>query len=210
MQTNNIPSLKNIPIRDILFAKFGVPIYIENDANCYALGASLAFSQDIDVPFIGITLGTGLGCGIVCNGRIIRGQHTSAGEIWQLPHNQNRFEELVSSKFFRAHDTNAKECAELAEHGNHLAHQIFEEFAQNLAHVLYYCYVTYDPHIICLGGSIAKSSHLFLERTKELLNEKLPESVKHSIHIYQRSESKTIILGTAQIAKISPLKNHGQ
>src|SRR4051794_10409958 len=76
----NIP-LHDIPLRQHLTERMGVPVYVENDAGCAAL-AEASENGVITVPsLIMLTIGTGVGGGWVLNGRLYRGASTSAAEV---------------------------------------------------------------------------------------------------------------------------------
>ena len=76
----NIP-LHDIPLRQLLTERMGVPVYVENDAGCAAL-AEASEGGKITVPsLIMLTIGTGVGGGWVLNGRLYRGATTSAAEV---------------------------------------------------------------------------------------------------------------------------------
>jgi len=78
--SNNIP-LADIPLRDVLSERIGLPVYVDNDANC----AALAEAWDGDVllcpDLVMITVGTGIGGGLVLDGRLYRGATGAAAEI---------------------------------------------------------------------------------------------------------------------------------
>lgn len=61
-----------------------IPIKIENDANCYALGEGISGLAVGIKDYVVLTLGTGLGCGIVVNGELLRGAHGMAGEAGHI------------------------------------------------------------------------------------------------------------------------------
>src|ERR1044072_7558855 len=76
----NIP-LADLPLRELLSDKAGIPVYIENDASCAALAEAFATEGNLVAPnLVMLTVGTGVGGGLVFNGRLYRGS-TSAGEI---------------------------------------------------------------------------------------------------------------------------------
>ena len=76
----NIP-LHDIPLRDVLTTRMGVPVYVENDAGCAALAEAFEGGR-ITVPsLVMLTIGTGVGGGWVLNGRLYRGATTSAAEV---------------------------------------------------------------------------------------------------------------------------------
>ncbi|MEG1834850.1 MAG: ROK family protein [Oscillospiraceae bacterium] len=77
---NNL-GFDNVPARDILNVQFDKPIYLENDANCAALGEAIAGAGDGVENFVAVTLGTGVGSGIVVNGKILNGCNDAAGEM---------------------------------------------------------------------------------------------------------------------------------
>ena len=80
------PNLKvdGFPIKDVFEKKFGIPVFIDNDANCAALAeAVLGSMKDFDYS-VTITLGTGIGSGIIMNKRIFQWPHDFAGEIGHM------------------------------------------------------------------------------------------------------------------------------
>ena len=62
-----LPTLKNFPLSKTIQDKYGVPVYLDNDANCFALCEWFFGAGKKYETFLGLTLGTGLGCGIVIN-----------------------------------------------------------------------------------------------------------------------------------------------
>jgi glucokinase len=76
----NIP-LQDVPLRELLTEQAGIPVYIENDASCAALAEAFDENLNLVCPnLVMITVGTGIGGGLVINGRLYRGA-TSAGEM---------------------------------------------------------------------------------------------------------------------------------
>jgi glucokinase len=76
----NIP-LADLPLRELLSQKAGIPVYIENDASCAALAEAFDAEGNLTCPnLVMFTVGTGVGGGMVFNGRLYRGA-TSAGEL---------------------------------------------------------------------------------------------------------------------------------
>ncbi|GIV35826.1 MAG: glucokinase [Cyclobacteriaceae bacterium] len=70
-----------IPLAELLKQEFNVPVLVTNDANAAAVGEMVYGAARNMKDFIVITLGTGLGSGIVCNGHLVNGKHGIAGEI---------------------------------------------------------------------------------------------------------------------------------
>ena len=73
----NIPSWHKVHLKDILEEQFNVPVYINNDANCFALGEKyFGVAKDYE-NIAGITIATGFGVGIIINGKLYSGNGTS-------------------------------------------------------------------------------------------------------------------------------------
>ena len=81
--SNNL-NFHHVPARELLSKWFNCPIYLDNDANCAALGEALAGSGKGVGSFIAITLGTGVGSGIVIDGKIVNGVNDAAGECGHM------------------------------------------------------------------------------------------------------------------------------
>jgi len=80
---NNL-GFHHVPAKAQLEALLGCPVYLENDANCAALGEALAGCGKGETSFIAITLGTGVGGGIVIDGKIVHGVNDCAGECGHI------------------------------------------------------------------------------------------------------------------------------
>ena len=80
----NFTGWNGLPLRKMLSSRIGLPAALENDANCYALGEGWGGAARGMTDFILLTLGTGIGGGIVVGGRILKGFHGMAGEPGHL------------------------------------------------------------------------------------------------------------------------------
>ncbi|MFH1287282.1 MAG: ROK family protein, partial [bacterium] len=80
----NLPGWGNVSIRNILRKAWGIPVFIENDANAAALGEYWLGAGKGSKSMVCITLGTGVGGGIVIDGKIFRGVTGGAGEIGHI------------------------------------------------------------------------------------------------------------------------------
>ncbi len=77
---NNL-GFNQVPAKDMLEERIGKPVYLDNDANCAALGEAVAGVGKGAKNFVAITLGTGVGSGIIIDGKIINGANFAAGEM---------------------------------------------------------------------------------------------------------------------------------
>ncbi|MBQ0038192.1 MAG: ROK family protein [Clostridiales bacterium] len=83
LYTCNLP-LRDVPIRRLWHQQMDMPLYVENDANCAALGEYYAGAGRGSKRFVTITLGTGIGAGIIHNGKIYHGANGMAGEVGHM------------------------------------------------------------------------------------------------------------------------------
>ena len=81
----NVPGWRNVPLRETLEAKVKVPVYVDNDANLMALAESKFGAARGRKNCVCVTLGTGIGGGIILNGEVYRGMNFAAGEIGISP-----------------------------------------------------------------------------------------------------------------------------
>lgn len=154
----NIPSWKEVPLKRLLEEHFSVPVFINNDSNCFTLGVK-QFGQGRQFRnMIGMTIGTGVGAGIIVNDELYGGQNTGAGEVGSLPYLSHDFEHYCSSGFFvRYYGTTGKEIAVKAAAGDVQALKIWKEFGLHLGELMKTILFTYDPEAIIMGGGIASA-----------------------------------------------------
>lgn len=86
--TCNLP-LRDVPLRKLFHKYLNIPLYIENDANCAALAEFHVGAGRESKRFVTITLGTGVGAGIIHNGKIYHGANGMAGEVGHMVIEQN-------------------------------------------------------------------------------------------------------------------------
>jgi glucokinase len=80
----NIPDLDGFALRKFIAKRISIPIIIENDANAFTLGEGWVGGAKGSKHYCGITLGTGVGGGIVVDGKILHGSHGMAGEVGHM------------------------------------------------------------------------------------------------------------------------------
>lgn len=196
----NIPAWKEVHLKNILNNEFDVPVFINNDSNCFVLGEKQFGSGKYVKDITGITLGTGLGAGIIINNELYGGRNTGAGEIGSLPYLNANFEYYCSSEFFiKQHNTTGKTAAMQARDGNKSAITIWDEFGVHIGNLIQAVLYTYDSELIILGGSISEAYPLFEKKMFETINLfPYPETIKN-VRI-KISENKDIsILGAAAL-----------
>jgi len=148
--SNNLTVLENYPIRDAISKKLGTPVVLENDANAAALGECwLGAGKDVD-DLVLLTLGTGVGGGIISKGRVIHGMVGMAGELGHITvhpegnpcgcGNRGCLEKHASATAISAmanliqlgDNLDAAEVYQFVLAGDKRAHQVFESVGKSL------------------------------------------------------------------------------
>src|SRR5690606_16547152 len=80
----NLPGWNQLPIRDLLAEKLGRPTILQNDANAAAYGEYWAGAGRDAKSLVMLTLGTGIGCGIIVEGMVVEGRHSHGGECGHI------------------------------------------------------------------------------------------------------------------------------
>ena len=148
--SNNLPALENFPVRDEIERRLGTPVILENDANAAALGEKWMGAGRGVNDLVLLTLGTGIGGGIISHGRILHGQVGMAGELGHITvmpegnpcgcGNRGCLEKHASATYIQTmasilrlgDQLTAKQVYELAAGGNERAIQIFVQMGRAL------------------------------------------------------------------------------
>ena len=184
-----------LPLRQALSGHIPLPIYLANDADCAALAESRLGAAIGADSCVLITLGTGVGGGIILNGKIWRGAHHVAGEIGHmilepdgLPCNCGRrgcaerycsATALIESAFRNAsafpdsvifadrNPPDARRIMDAAKAGDPLGQFVLEGFVRALAKVIDSLLFFLDPEVVLLGGGVSKAGHFLLDAVRQ-------------------------------------------
>ena len=151
----NIPSWVEVHLKDILEERFGVRVNINNDSNCFTLGESRFGKGQGYANMVGVTLGTGVGSGIIIDGKLYEGRNAGAGEVGCLYYLDKDYESYCSTPFFVAHQTTGAELSARAEAGDEEAIALWNEFGNHIGELVKAILFAYDPEAIVFGGGIA-------------------------------------------------------
>jgi glucokinase len=168
LECPQLPSMHFYPLKNKIYEKFRLPVFMDNDANALLLGESIWGAGKGYRITLGFTLGTGLGCAIVIDNKLFTGTNGMTGEIWPSPYKNGTIEDIVSGKgvsLIYHQKTNrmktAKEISMLAIEGDSAAIESWDVFGGALAFAVAWGINMIDPGIVILGGSIANSFDLF-------------------------------------------------
>lgn len=194
----NIPSWDRVPLKDILEDEFSIPVSVNNDVNCFALGEYHFGVAKGYRNVVGMTSGTGLGCGIIINGELFQGSNCGAGEIGLLPYREHTIEYYASGNFFEAlHGVSAVSANEMAMAGDENALGWWREFGFHIGQAIKTVVYAYDPEVIVIGGSLSKAFRFFSDAMLASLEDFVfPQSIKR-LKIFQSVDENITLLGAA-------------
>ena len=223
----NVRGWAEVPLKKILEEKIGLPVSVDNDANCMAIaewkcGAGRGFRH---VLFV--SLGTGVGGGVIANGQMIRGACYGAGEFGQssidyqgLPGNYGNLgalEKYVGNREITAtahaayaavgilkslDDCSPAALAAAAHQGDLIASAQWNEIGRKLATaVMNGCWLL-NPEAIVIGGGVARAGALLLEPFKKYLFAQLSGTFKDQLRIMPAAFGHEAgVIGAAALAR---------
>jgi glucokinase len=196
----NIPSWKEVPLKEILEKRFNRPVYINNDANCFAVGEKYFGRGRRFRHLVGLIIGTGLGAGIILNDRLYSGPNCGAGEFGMIPYKESILEHYCSGQYFeRAHGIRGDELFARASRRDAEALRIFEEFGRHVGDALMIIMLAVDPEAIIMGGSVSRAFPLFEKTMREKMKSFPYRKMLERIVIETSDEPQIAILGAAAL-----------
>lgn len=217
------------PIAQLFERKFDLPTLLTNDANAAAIGEMVYGNAQDLTHFVTITLGTGLGSGVIIDGNLVYGHDGFAGEyghIQVVPDGRacgcgrkgcletyvsatgvvRSITELESpfkenSKLLEREDINAHDVFDLAKEGDSFAKEIFDFTTKTLGHALANFTCFSSPQAFVLFGGIAQSGAEFASLVKGYMEEQMLNIYKNKVEIRTSllHDVNAAVLGTASL-----------
>lgn len=195
----NLPSFDGVDVEHALADAFSTEVVVGNDVNMATLGELRhGRGQGVD-SFVFLAVGTGLGLGIVVDGKLVEGMHGAAGEIGALPFGGATLEDVAGGaalvRAFAAAES-ARDVYAAAERGDDAARSALEAHIAGLAHAVRIAQALLDPELVVIGGGIGSRDDL-VPRVREALAE-------HAVHVrVERSALGTDagVVGAAEAAR---------
>ncbi|MFI5159900.1 MAG: ROK family protein [Sphingobacteriales bacterium] len=196
----HIPSWKEVHLKELLEKKYKIPVFVNNDANCFALGEHYFGKGKGFSDMIGLTIGTGLGAGVIINKHLYAGKNCGAGEFGMVDYLENNYEFYASGSFFQnVHGLNGEEVFKKAGSGDKDAIKLYEELGTHLGNAIKMIMYTYDTSLIILGGSVQLAFDLFEKSMWERIETfAFPKSIKE-LEVKTSALENAGILGAAAL-----------
>jgi glucokinase len=228
----NVKGWRDIPLREIVSQKTGLVTNLENDAKAMAY-AEWRFGAGGTLPnVICITLGTGIGGGLILNGRLYRGARMVAGEVGQTSidyqgkdfvygnkgaleayvgiwHIAERAKEIYSSagKTLSDEDALPHKLSAAADAGDPLALQLWSDIGLKLGVGISNVVWLLNPHRIVIGGGVAKAGDRLLQKIHSTIRERTEKTFWEKLEIVQATLGNDAgIIGAATLATESEFR----
>jgi len=225
-QLTNVRGWNDLSLRDIIQDKIGLPTILENDANCMAYaefkhGAGQGFRNVICV-----TLGTGVGGGLILNGELFRGSRFAAGEIGQMsvdlygvdgPYGNSgaleryignrQIEEMAKQKYFDSDldapsDLRPEALHNLAKEGDEVAIAVWDKVATYLGSCLMSTIYLLNPDAVVIGGGVAQAGKFLFDPLRSKLKASLTRECIDDLVISHAKFGNTAgIIGCSTMAR---------
>ncbi|MCF7944208.1 MAG: ROK family protein [Spirochaetia bacterium] len=179
----NLPNWDDVPVVEILEGRLGLPCFLENDANACALAEWYWGNGRGCRNLIFLTFGTGLGAGLILDGRLYSGTLGLAGEVGHLRMAEEgplcygkhgSWESFCSGSGLKklyghlhGDELSAKEICDLADSGDERAQKVIEISSRYLGRGLALLIDLFNPECIIIGSIFSRSEHLFRRLMEE-------------------------------------------
>ncbi|WP_018479438.1 ROK family protein [Pontibacter roseus] len=204
----NIPSWKEVHLKAYLEDRFRLPVYLSNDANSFAAGEKMYGQGKSFSNLVGITLGSGLGAGIIIHNSLYSGTLSSAGELGGIPYLDKTIEDYCSGKFFQdTYGVPGEKLYAQAQQGDARALEAYAEYGKHLGNAIKIVLYILSPQAIFLGGSVSKCFPLFQAAMRKSLETFPFKAVRSQLHIGVSDLDNAAILGAAALFELKNQHN---
>ena len=187
-----IPNWIGCNLVEILEKRYNLPAILENDVNCMALGEKwIGSGKDLN-NFICLTIGTGIGGGIILNNELFRGENFVAGEFGHILIKKGEFQDFASTTALirltrekTGKILNGEEIFNLEKQGLIEYKNIIAEWIENLTDGLSSLVYCFNPKYIILGGGVIEQGDYLIKKIEDSLSKKIGPRFKENLNIKQ-------------------------
>ena len=199
----NIPGWKNVPLKKLMEAKLGIPTFIDNDVNVATLGEwKLGAGKGVQ-NLVCMTLGTGVGGGLIIHNEIYRGQGFVAGEIGHIPLNEKGspcncggfgcLERTVGNVYllkkaqgvFKDRNISLEKITEKARQNDKKAIKFWKEAGIHIGNALTGIVNLLNPDCIVIGGGVAGARQFLFKAIEETIRKRAMKIPARMVRIKQ-------------------------
>jgi len=199
-RVQNIPSWREVHIKEILEDHFGLKVYVNNDANCFAIG-EMYFGETAGYEnSVGLIIGAGVGAGIIFKGHLYSGTNCGAGEFGDIPYRDETYEFYLNDAYFEyKYNIAAGTFIHRAQKKDKIARAIFELYGSDLGNLIKTILFTIDPEIVVIGGPLLKAFPYFEKSMWEKVRTFPYKQAIGKLKIVASKQENIAILGAAAL-----------
>jgi len=206
----NFPDWRDFPLASLMKEHTGLETFVENDANAFVLGEWAFGKYKGSKHMVGLTIGTGIGSGVISHGQLITGHNGFAAELGHIIVEPNgplcgcgshgcleavasataivRFAHEYRKRFpdsvvFSSEKIEAKTVIDAAKNGDKLGKIIFNRVIDALARGIGGFIHIFNPEVVIIGGGVSKAGTFLLENLQEQVNRYVMTSFKGTAKI---------------------------
>ncbi len=196
----NIPSWREVHIKEILESQFGYKVYVNNDANCFAIGESYFGKTKGYENSVGLILAAGVGAGIIFKGHLYSGTHCGAGEFGEIPYKDHNYEFYLNDAYFEyKYGVAATTFLNRAKRKDKIALAIFEQYGTDLGNLIKTILFSVDPEIIVIGGYLSQAFPYFEKAMWDKINTFPYKHALAKLKIVATEQQDIAVLGAAAL-----------
>lgn len=195
----NISHWEDVPIKDILEKEFEVPIFVNNDCNCFAFGERYYGEGTMYKDIVCLTLSLGVGAGVIINNELYYGNSAGAGEIGFLNYLDANYEYYCGQRFFMRNNTTSKDAYDLAMKGDNHVLELWKMLGVHIGNLINTVLFTYDPQAIIIGGDLAIGYSFFKESMFENISQFPFKDTLDRVKIILSKKEDVTLIGAASL-----------
>lgn len=215
----NIPGWKEVNLKKILEARLKLPVFLDNDANLMTLAEFSQGAARGRKNAVCLTLGTGVGGGIIIDAGLYRGSNFAAGEIGHIPINEegprcncagrgcleayignNRIIKAAKNLFRR--NVSLEDLSQMAKRGNKKALRLWSQVGRHLGVALTGVVNFLNPEVIVIGGGVANAGKILFAQVKETISSRaMPVQARGVKVLKAKLGNRAGLLGAAILVK---------
>ena len=217
---DNLPGWENVPLGTLFSEKYGVPVFVDNDANVMGLGETAYGAARGCTDVIFITVGTGIGGAMVINGKLYGGYQNRGAELGHITVEHNGIDcncggrgcleayastSALISQYSRLTGRNPEEVdgryvVEKFKEGEPFAIQCMQEHTSYLGHGIASFINVFAPQKVVIGGGISEAGQFYIDMIKsEALRYAMPDCAVHTVVVAASLGNLAGCLGAASL-----------
>jgi glucokinase len=224
----NVPGWENTPLASLLKENFNIPIFVDNDVNIMALGEYRFGAAQNARNVVCVTLGTGVGGGVIVEGELYRGSSFTAGELGHIVVEKNGpsckcgnwgcLERYIGNRYLieRAYelyhqqphlkipeDLTPEDLTLRAEKQDEIAQRVWREAAEYLGIVLAGLVNFFNPDLIVIGGGVSKAGRFLFDPLEKVVHDRSMKVPARYVKIKAAQLEEPGLVGGAALVKAS-------